>query len=113
MENSSLDRLAILTVFESQGDLLMKELVRERFRFTVINSTGGVTQEAVMCLLVGFHHERMQRLLEIVRENCRSYRKFIPTQSYLPLEQSNFPMLEAKVGGAQFYMMNVDRFVQL
>ena len=113
MNTPSLDQLAILTVFESQADTLMKELTRENFRFTVIHSAGGMAQEAENCLLIGFFHERMQKLLEIVRKNCRPYRKFIPTQNFLPIEQTNLPMLEAQLGGALIYMMNVDRFEQL
>jgi uncharacterized protein YaaQ len=113
MDTALLDRLAILTLSESQGDRLMKELVRESFRFTLINSSGSVTHDADICLLVGFDHERLQRLLEVVRVNCHSYRKFIPAQSFFQVEQANFPMLEAQVGGALFHVMNVDRFEQL
>lgn len=113
MNSCSLDRLVILTVFDSQADPLMKQLTREDFHFTVINSTGGVMQEAVICLLVGFFHERMPVLLEIVRNKCRPYRKYIPTQSLLPGELANLPMLEAQLGGALIYMMNVERFEQL
>ena len=113
MNSCSLDRLVILTVFDSQADPLMKQLTREDFHFTVINSTGGVMQEAVICFLVGFFHERMPVLLEIVRNKCRPYRKYIPTQSLLPGELANLPMLEAQLGGALIYMMNVERFEQL
>jgi uncharacterized protein YaaQ len=113
MNSSSLDRLVILTVFESQADPLMKQLTLEDFHFTVINSTGGVMQDAVICLLVGFFHERLPVLLEIVRKKCRPYRKYIPTQSLLTGETTNLPMLEAQLGGALIYMMNVERFEQL
>ena len=113
MNTALLDRLAILTLSESQGDRLMKELVRESFRFTLINSSGNVTQEAEICLLVGFDHGRLQRLLEVVREYCRTYKKYIPAQSFFQVEQASFPMLEAQLGGAQFHVMNVDRFEQL
>ena len=113
MESSPLDRLVILTVFDSQADPLMKQLTREGFHFTVINSTGGVMQETVICLLVGFFRERLPALLEIVRKKCRPYRKYIPTQSLPPGGMTNLPMLEAQLGGALIYMMNVERFEQL
>jgi len=113
LNNPSLDRLVILTVFDSQADPLMKQLTREGFHFTVINSAGGVMQEAINCLLIGFFHERMPILLEIVRKNCRPYRKYIPTQGLMPAELANLPMLEAQLGGAMIYTMNVERFEQI
>ena len=36
------DRLAILTVFGTQGNALFAHLIREKFTFTVIKSTGTV-----------------------------------------------------------------------
>jgi uncharacterized protein YaaQ len=113
MNSSPLDRLVILTVFDSQADPLMKQLTLEGFHFTVINSTGGTMQEAVICLLVGFSHERMPVLLEIVRNNCHPYKKFIPTQGLMPGELVNIPMLEAQLGGALIYTMNIERFEQI
>jgi len=112
MNSPSLDRLVILIVFDSQANPLMKQLTREDFHFTVINSTGGMMQDAVLCLLIGFFHERLPDLLEIVRKKCRPYRKYIPTQNLLPVELSSLPMLEAQVGGALIYMLNVERFEQ-
>lgn len=113
MSNPTLDRLVLLTVFDSQADRLMKHLTREGFHFTVINSSGGVVQEAELCLLIGFFHERIPVLLEIVRKDCRPYRKYIPTQGLTQGEVANFPMLEAQLGGALIYTMNVDRFEQI
>ncbi len=113
MDSTSLDRLVLLTFSDSQGDLLMKQLTQENFRFTVINTTGGLLQEAVVCLLVGFTHERMPLFLKIVRKYCRVHRKYIPTQGLMPMEQLNLPMVEAQLGGATIYTMNVERFVQV
>ena len=113
MSQPSLDRLVILTVIGSQADPLMKHLNRDSFQFTVINSTSEMMQEPVICLMIGFSHERLPGLLEIVRADCRVYHKFIPTQSLLPGELSGLPMVEAELGGARVYMLNVERFEQL
>jgi len=113
MNSSPLDRLIILTVFDSQADPLMKQLTREGFHFTVINSAGGTMQDAVICFLVGFFHERMPVLLEIVRNKCHPYKQFISTQGLLSGELANLPMLEAQLGGALIYTMNIERFEQI
>jgi uncharacterized protein YaaQ len=113
MSQSSLDRLMILTITGSQSDPLMKHLNRDGFQFTVINSTSEMMQESALCLMIGFSHERLSGLLEIIRIECSTYRKFIPTQSLLPGELSSLPMVEAELGGARVYILNVERFEQL
>jgi uncharacterized protein YaaQ len=109
----ALDRVVLLMITGSRADLLTRQLNEENFRFTLINSSGGVLQESMVCLMIGFHHERMQALLDIIRNFGRSYIKFIPTQAMLPMEQAALPMVEAQMGGAEIYMMNVDRFEQI
>jgi len=113
MSSLAIDRLVFLTVSNPQANPLMKELAGQKYRFTVINSTGGIVQEAVICLLVGFPHDRMALFLEIVRKNCHVYRKFIPTQGLNPVEQASVPMVEAQLGGTNIYTMNVERFEQI
>jgi uncharacterized protein YaaQ len=113
MSQPTLDRLMILTITGSQADPLMKHLNRDGVQFTVINSTGEMMQESALCLMIGFSHERLDALLDVVRTECHTYRKFIPTQSLLPGELSGLPMVEAELGGARVYMLNVERFEQL
>jgi uncharacterized protein YaaQ len=112
MNDSSLDRLVLLTVSESQSGKLSKHLSQAGFQFTVINTTGGVVQEAVICLLIGLPGQRMPAFLEIVRTYCRAYTKFIPAQGVLSAEAGSLPLLEAQVGGALVTTMNEVRFEQ-
>jgi uncharacterized protein YaaQ len=107
------DRLAILNVSGSQEDKLFTHLIKEKFTFTVIKSTGGMIQEPEVCLLIGFHNERLPILLDVVRANCRPYRKYISTRGFMQGEMAGPPMLEAELGGARFFMMNVMRFEQI
>ncbi len=107
------DRLVILTISNSQSAPLIKQLSAQNFRFTLINSTGGFLQEAVICLLIGFQHERMPLFLDIVQSNCHAYTKYIPAQGVMTTEQGSFPMVEARMGGATVFMMNVERFEQI
>jgi uncharacterized protein YaaQ len=112
MTSSSLDRLAILTASGSQLEALMKELSQHNFQFTTLHSSGGVMQEAQVSMLVGFRHERLEVLMEVVRKSCETYRSFIPTQGFPPGPLDNLSLVEAQLGGAQVCMMNVERFEQ-
>jgi len=113
MNSSGLDRLAILTVSGIQVDSLFLNLAKEKFAFTVINNAGGILQEPEICLLVGFHSENLPTLLDVVRKNCRPYRQHVPAQGFMHSEMANPPMVEVELGGARFYLMNVERFEQI
>ncbi len=113
MNSFPVDRLVILMVSDSQSASLIRQLSADNFRFTLVNSTGGFLGEARVCILVGFSHERMPLFLDIVKTNCHSFQKFVPTQGLMPVESASVPMLEAQAGGATIFMMNVVRFEQI
>jgi uncharacterized protein YaaQ len=107
------DQLAILTVSGTQADALLAQLAHEKLFFTLINSTGGILQEPEVSLLVGFHSDRLPILLEVVRKYCRPFRRYISTQGLVQGEMAGPPMLEAELGGARFYLMDLERFEQI
>ena len=107
------DRLVILIVSGMQVDALIAHLASQDFNFTVINSKGGMLQEPEVCLLVGFESKMLPILLDIVRKDCRPYRHYVSTQGYMPGELANPSIVETELGGARFYMMNLERFEQI
>ena len=113
MISPQIDRLAILTVSGTQVDALFSHLAKEKFAFTVINSQGGMFQEPEVCLLIGFRSERLPLFLDVVRKDCRPYRRYVSTQGYLQGEMANSSMVEIELGGARIYILNVERFEQI
>jgi uncharacterized protein YaaQ len=109
---SDINQLVFIVVSGHQSDLLKEQLTRNKFYFTEIDSSGGVLQDPTACLLVGFNHARMPALLKLVRQYCRPYRQYIPTQVSASPGLPNLPMIEAQVGGALVYAVNVERFEQ-
>jgi uncharacterized protein YaaQ len=110
--NSTVNQLVFVIVSERQAEDLLKALVRERFYFTKINSSGMVFQEPILCLLVGLNNSRLASFLELCGQCCRTYQEYIPVQFNPP---SGFPpmsMIEARAGGALIYVLDVERFEQ-
>jgi uncharacterized protein YaaQ len=112
MSDQKVDRLMLLVVSGTQAGNLVKDLQQERFYFTVIDTSGGVVNEQVVCLLRGLPEQRLPVLLELVRKNCQTYRQYITAQMRAPGDFLTLPMVEAQMGGAVVYLMNVDRFEQ-
>ena len=113
MNLPQVDRLVILTASGMQVDALISHLTENKYRFTVINTTGGLLNEPESCLLIGLSNTRLPLLLEIVREDCHPFRQFVSTQGYMQGEMANPSMVEVELGGAILYVMNVERFEQI
>lgn len=108
-----IDRLVILEFSGSQSDQLLNELRRKNYPFTIIDSTGGMFQEPMLCLLLGIEHSRLDDLLKTIHVCCPVHKQFVPAQMRMPSELSSLPMVEAQVGGASIYVVRVEEFVQI
>jgi uncharacterized protein YaaQ len=111
--SSNIDQLVIALVAGSQAGELMKRLLQEGFHFTQIDSSGGFLQEPTICMLIGLHHSRHAKLMELIRKYCHTRRQFIPARVDVPQLQVQPIMIEAQVGGATIFTVNVELFEQL
>lgn len=104
--------LILIMVSGRQADDLKSQLVRERFYFTQIDSSGSPLQEPTICLLVGFNAAHLERLMEVVRTACKRFQEFIPVQLTPPTGLPPMQMIEAQAGGALVYAVEVEQFIQ-
>ncbi|MEE8392388.1 MAG: cyclic-di-AMP receptor [Anaerolineae bacterium] len=111
--NAVVNQLVLVTVAGSQAGALTDRLVRDEFYVTQVDSSGGILREATNSLLIGLDHARLPRLLEHIRECCPTRRQFIPAHVEAPLLEVQPMMIEAEVGGATVYVLDVERFEQL
>lgn len=108
----SIDTLFVVVVASDQSGELADRLVKNRFYFTRIDSSGGFLEQATVSLLVGIHHDRQDKLLELIRTTCHTRRMYIPARVEPPMIQSQPVMIEAEVGGATIFIFAVERFEQ-
>ena len=111
--NGTVNQLVIATVSGSQAGALTDRLLRDGFYVTQVDSRGGILHEATVSLLIGLDQTRLPRLLKHLRECCRTYRRFIPAHVETPLLEIQPMMIEAEVGGATIYVLDIERFEQL
>ena len=110
---NTVNQLAIATVSGAQASTLIEALTRDGFHVTRVDSSGGILHEATVSLIVGLSHVHLDRLLEHLRECCRTRRRFIPAHIEAPLLEIQPVLIEAEVGGATLYVLDVERFEQL
>lgn len=111
---NQIDLLVVLVLSELQAPQLLERLRKENFQYTKMDTLGGVIQESTLCLILGLNHQRMPLLKNLIGEYCQLVSQYIPAQMVnAPPEYISMAMVEAKVGGAVMYSMNIERFEQL
>jgi uncharacterized protein YaaQ len=78
-------------------------------------SSGGFLQQGNATLLIGVDEERVEQVVQLIRENCRERNRYLtpmppmvePGEMLMP-----FPV-EVQVGGATIFVVNVEQFEKL
>lgn len=112
-EIDTIDLLVVATVMGGQAGVLTHALRQGGFRFTEVDSQGGFIQEPVTSLLIGLSKHQLDQLLAIVRETCSSHLQYIPARLDASALQGQPLMIEALMGGATLFAIDVERFLQL
>ncbi len=107
-----INELFIIVVSQEQIGDLTRQLIQGGFYFTLVDSTGGFLQNSTAALLIGINSSRREPLLKIIRDCCHIRRTFIPARVENPLLQGQPLMIEAEIGGASIYIVDVERFEQ-
>ncbi|HLE28034.1 MAG TPA: cyclic-di-AMP receptor [Anaerolineales bacterium] len=110
--HQAVNHLVLVTLAGEQLGELTERLKQSGFYFTQVDR-GGVLQEIPVSLLIGLDRASLPRLLALVREVCRTRRRFIPAQAEVPWLEGVGMVIEAEVGGATIYALDVERFEQL
>jgi uncharacterized protein YaaQ len=63
-------KLIIEIIHDKYNDRVSRMLTGENFRVTMIASTGGFLRSGRSTLLIGVEDERLERALQLLRENC-------------------------------------------
>lgn len=105
-------KLVVAVIQDKDSHRLLDELTQGGFRATKLASTGGFLREGNTTLLVGVEDERVERVLNLVKNTCRAREQLVtplspiggPADAYIP-----YPV-EILVGGATIFVLDVERF---
>ncbi len=108
-------KLVVAVIQDKDAVNLLQLMAEEGFRATKLSSTGGFLREGNTTLLIGCEADSVERVLDLIRENCRPRERTVTAQSppsgmldsYAP-----FP-LEVSVGGATVFVLDVEKCVQI
>ncbi|GAF66542.1 cyclic-di-AMP receptor [Alkalihalobacillus trypoxylicola] len=107
-------KLVMAVVQDKDSNRLSDELIKADFRATKLASTGGFLKAGNTTFLIGTENEKIEELLEIIKDNCKSREQLVApispmggnADSYVP-----YPV-EVQVGGATVFVLPVEQFEQ-
>ena len=105
-------KLILTIINHDDSRSLLDHLMKSGFQATIISTTGGFLREGNATILIGTEDDRVEDVLQIVRERCHTRTRFM---SPLPpmMEPGELPAsapVEVQVGGATSLVLDVERW---
>lgn len=105
-------KLIMSIVHSDDAGRLVTALTESGYRATTISTTGGFLRQGNATIFVGTEDDKVDGVLDLIRENCRTRRQFInplppvmePGEMYMPTP------VDVQLGGATVFVMDVARF---
>ena len=108
-------KLVIAIVNADDVNTVVLNLTRNGFSATRMPTTGGFLMAKNVTVLVGVDEEKVQAVIDIIKEHSHSRKQGIPASSGSGMGyafQSSIP-LEVNVGGATIFVVDVEQFLRV
>jgi uncharacterized protein YaaQ len=105
-------KLLIAVVQDQDATRLLQVLMEKGFSATKLASTGGFLREGNTTLLLGVDDDRIEEVIDLVRNTCKTREQFITPMLDVskPMNPYVHQPIEVSVGGATIFVLNVERF---
>lgn len=107
-------KLVVAIVQDQDVSSLLDDLTASEFRVTKLASTGGFLKAGNTTLLIGVEDNEVDDVMEIIRGNCETREittslltVTMPGDTYVP-----YP-LEVKIGGANIFVLDVEKHIKI
>jgi uncharacterized protein YaaQ len=104
-------KLIYAIVNNDDSHAVSNALTQNGFAVTKLASTGGFLMSGNTTFLVCSDDEKVDEVIEIIRDNSRKRKQFVPSSASYGGEGSyaSFPV-EVSVGGATVFVTDIERF---
>ena len=106
-------KLVIAIVNRDDANTVTQNLTKHGFYSTKLASSGGFLLAGNATLLIGVEEDRVDAVIDIIREYSHSRKQMIPTTSEMGINYIPSMPVEVRVGGATVFVVDVDRFERL
>ena len=107
----SIDKMVMTIIEREEADRVLEALISAGYTPTIFgDSRGGVLRQARPTLFVGVEADKLDNVLSIVRENCRSQVALESTEDDESSLGRGPRRSFAEVGSAVVFVWDIDRF---
>jgi uncharacterized protein YaaQ len=107
----SIDKMVMTIIEREEADRVLEALISAGHTPTIFgDSRGGVLRQARPTLFVGVAADRLESVLSIIRENCRSQVALESTEGDTASVGRATKRTFAEVGSAVVFVWDIDRF---
>jgi uncharacterized protein YaaQ len=105
-------RLIIAVVQDKDSVKLSDRLVKAGIRATKLASTGGFLRSGNSTFLIGVEKEKVDDVLDIIRQSCRSREQLVSPMSPMGNQMESYVPypVSVQVGGATVFVVDVEKF---
>ena len=103
-------KLILAIINRDDAGAVIQNLTRRGFSSTKLATTGGFLMAGNATILVGVDAEKVQEVVDIIREYSHSRKQMIPTTMEMNYGYSPTMPVEVTVGGATIFVVDIERF---
>ena len=109
-------KLIIAIVQDEDSTDVIEALTEENYRVTKLATTGGFLKSGNTTLMVGIEEEKVQAVIDIIKNICKKRKETIVTSSAFGGNEGGYTQqypIQVDVGGATIFVIDVDQFVKI
>ncbi|NRY61081.1 cyclic-di-AMP receptor [Clostridium beijerinckii] len=109
-------KLIIAIVQDEDSADVIEALTEADYRVTKLATTGGFLKSGNTTLLVGIEEEKVELVIDVIRNVCRKRNETVVTPTTLGGSESGYMQqypVQIGVGGATVFVIDVDKFVKI
>ncbi len=103
-------KLIFAVVNRDDANAVTQSLARKGFSSTRLSTMGGFLMAGNVTVMVGVPDEKVQIVLDIIKEHSHSRKQMIPATTDMGSGYYPTATVEVTVGGATIFVVDVDRF---
>ena len=103
-------KLITAIVNKEDSRAVCNELLKHKFYVTRLATTGGFLMAGNVTILVGVDEEKVQAVIDIIKEHSHSRKQMIPTTTEMSYGYYPSMPVEVTVGGATIFVVDIERF---
>jgi len=103
-------KLILAIVNRDDVNAVTQNLTKRGFSSTRLATTGGFLMAGNVTILVGVDAEKVQEVIDVIREHSHSRKQMIPTNTEMNYGYYPAMPVEVTVGGATIFVVDIERF---